>query len=108
MAGGLAVKKVCPIREGEHLEQEKDQGEPRTPVMHDTQAGKRLHLPKTQKERRAREEPREKPRKNFREGMTAGVHIAEPEADEAVKSCLTWQREGHRGHCQSRFSGAKG
>ena len=25
MAGGLAVKKVCPIREGEHLEQE-DQG----------------------------------------------------------------------------------
>ena len=48
--------------------------------MHDTQAGKRLHLPKTQKERRATEEPREKPRKNFREGMSAGVHIAEPEA----------------------------
>lgn len=26
MAGGLAVKKVCLIREGEHLEQEEDQG----------------------------------------------------------------------------------
>ena len=25
MAGGLAVKKVCLIREGEHLEQEEDQ-----------------------------------------------------------------------------------
>lgn len=65
MVVGPAIKQGCSPMEGEHLEQEEDKGRPRTPQRPDMHTEKRLRVPKTLKEKRAREEMGEKPRNNF-------------------------------------------